>query len=995
MNTTTIMNRIIQINLNRSKIAHSNLEELIDRKKIGIVIICEPNIRYIEQKQNDFDWTTDLDKSTSIQITTHNKTSILQKINRQNHSKVILDNDIEIISCYCSPNRTTKEFEEYLEQVAADITINNTDNTIIAGDFNAAHIAWGSRRTNQKGKILMEWMAQYNMYPLNNSSHPTFIRYNQQSFIDLTITSCTSLFNIQSWQVLDEEESMSDHLYVETIIMCDKYPTKEINTKTYRVNTKKIDYEQLEELINEGFQHMQETTYNNITEILTSTVKHIMTKAHGQNRKPKYWWTEEIAQLRKATIKKRRIYTRSKALQSTDQTSIERAWENYKTSRNQLRYTINKSKKEKWDELIEEVCQDVWGKPYKLVMNKFKKKGTKIPEDITRKAITTLFPTHKEFDRTTDKEVNSIIPKTSLTDIELVRKNLANNKAPGIDGIPSEVIKTFLKIKPEIFGQAVDQWLEQGTFPDEGKIARIVLLPKPGKTREESGAFRPICLINTLAKAFESIINLRINDISRKNRLISENQYGFRKGKSTIEAIMRIQNVIDTERSKTRYTRKLCLVVLLDVKNAFNSLSWQNLLDAMKKKKYPDYIIRIISDYLDNRWVREEHTGNHEMTAGVPQGSILGPTLWNIMYDTVLNTEHMGEGVELIAYADDLAVLVTAENQRTLEFRTNNALEIINEWMSDNHLELAPQKCEVLPLNGKKPLPGLKIQLGTHTLKIVKQARYLGVILDSRLSFTPHIDHTTNKAIKTIGHLTRLMPRCRGASEKQRRLLATVADSITMYGAPVWAPAITKLKTLKKKLIKTQRQIAIRVSQAYRTVSSSALLVIASMIPWPLLALERYKRFHRKTDKKKARQETIIQWQHDWDSITETTGKHTKEIITDIDKWINRPHGQIDYYMTQILSGHGNFNEYLWKIGKVDSPICDICDLKENDSPDHTLRICPTFNEYRTNSILNTRPTIKEIINNMIEDEKTWNYTQQIMTQKKVIREARMSQPPP
>lgn len=239
------------------------------------------------------------------------------------------------------------------------------------------------------------------------------------------------------------------------------------------------------------------------------------------------------------------------------------------------------------------------------------------------------------------------------------------------------------------------------------------------------------------------------------------------------------------------------------------------------------------------------------MTAGVPQGSILGPTLWNIMYDDVLNTEFMDDGVELIAYADDLAILVTAKDQKSLEAKTNNSLEMINEWMIENHLELAPQKCEVLPLNGKKPLPNLNIVLGSQTLKVAKQARYLVVILDSRLSNTPHIDHVINKATKTIGCLSRLMPRCKGASEKQRRLLATVADSIVMYGAPVWAPSLSKTKTNRKKLIRTQRQLAIRITQAYRTTSTSALLVLASTVPWPLMALERYKRFHRKTDKKK------------------------------------------------------------------------------------------------------------------------------------------------
>lgn len=117
-----------------------------------------------------------------------------------------------------------------------------------------------------------------------------------------------------------------------------------------------------------------------------------------------------------------------------------------------------------------------------------------------------------------------------------------------------------------------------------------------------------------------------------------------------------------------------------------------------------------------------------------------------------MNTEHTGSGVDLIVYADHLAMLVTGES-KTIEFRANNALKIINDWMKENRLELAPHRCG--------------ITLGHHKLKIVKQERYLGVILDSRLSNSLHIDHVTNKATKTIGCLRRIMPRCRGASENR------------------------------------------------------------------------------------------------------------------------------------------------------------------------------------------------------------------------------------
>ena len=89
------------------------------------------------------------------------------------------------------------------------------------------------------------------------------------------------------------------------------------------------------------------------------------------------------------------------------------------------------------------------------------------------------------------------------------------------------------------------------------------------------------------------------------------------------------------------------------------------------------------------------------MTAGVPQGSMLGPTLWNILYDQVLRLK-LPEGVTNIAYADDLAVLVCAENQIELENRANGSLRRIDGWMQRNGLQLAPQKTEAIVFKGLK-----------------------------------------------------------------------------------------------------------------------------------------------------------------------------------------------------------------------------------------------------------------------------------------------------
>ena len=120
--------------------------------------------------------------------------------------------------------------------------------------------------------------------------------------------------------------------------------------------------------------------------------------------------------------------------------------------------------------------------------------------------------------------------------------------------------------------------------------------------------------------------------------------------------------------------------------------------------------------------------------------------------------------------------------------------------------------------------------------------KYLGVQLDRRLSFGEHLKIAAAKAIQCRANLTRLMPNINGPREAKRRLVASVVQSKLLYAAPVWANAL-QTHAIQRRLFLAQRSVALRIVSAYRTVSSSAVLVLASVLPIDLLAEERRETF--------------------------------------------------------------------------------------------------------------------------------------------------------
>jgi len=204
------------------------------------------------------------------------------------------------------------------------------------------------------------------------------------------------------------------------------------------------------------------------------------------------------------------------------------------------------------------------------------------------------------------------------------------------------------------------------------------------------------------------------------------------------------------------------------------------------------------------------------------------------MYDALLNVNTEGNtassSTTMVAFADDVAVIATGRSTQILEETTDRALEVVAVWMDDNGLELTLKKTETIVLTSKRAYVKPNFTLKNFRLQPQEQVQYLGVELHRALGFKQHIETAAAKAQSTALTLSRLLPNIGGSKQRKRKLLASVINSLLLYASPVWVHALAFQSNIGI-IERPQRIIALRVATAYRTVSSSAVMVIAGTIP--------------------------------------------------------------------------------------------------------------------------------------------------------------------
>jgi len=344
-------------------------------------------------------------------------------------------------------------------------------------------------------------------------------------------------------------------------------------------------------------------------------------------------------------------------------------------------------------------------------------------------------------------------------------------------------------------------------------------------------------LLNETAKFFEKILADRlVQHLEQVGPGLSETQFGFRRSRSTMDALAYLK----LKTTEALAEGDVVMVVSVDIRNAFNSLPFETLREALRFHGVPPYLRMLLNAYLERRYVvwkgRSGQLVHHRMERGVPQGSVLGPTLWNIGYDWLLRGTPLA-GMGVLCYADDTLVTARGRDYASAARLAEVGTALVIERIEQLGLRVSANKTGVLLFHGPRrgPPRGASITIQDAEVPVQTRMKYLGLHLDGRRSFGPHFEQLAPRLERTAAALARLLPNVGGPGSPCRKLYSGIVRSMALYGAPIWADSLT-VRSNRSLLRRPQRVIAVREIRAYKTVSWTAATLLAGDPPWELQA---------------------------------------------------------------------------------------------------------------------------------------------------------------
>lgn len=424
------------------------------------------------------------------------------------------------------------------------------------------------------------------------------------------------------------------------------------------------------------------------------------------------------------------------------------------------------------------------------------------------------------FDDPNIKTGRFVCKPVSERELEKIIMTFENKFSTGFDDVPVIVLKYAKSYLVKPLTHLINSSLISGIFPSKLKITKIKPLYKKGAPTIISN-YRPVALLPVISKLYEKVMYNRLVEHLDQNKLFDGEQHGFKSGHSTVSAIT---DFIDSVISALDEGKK-AIGIFMDLKKAFDSVSHSVLLEKLSKLGVVGAPLKWLHSYLKGRtqFVELSYVNNKSqyicdrsnqrlIKQGVPQGSILGPLLFlcyvkglpRVISNKILNHMYL--------YADDTNLVLTGDNIEQIEASANQNLSQIQNFLSSHNLLINTSKTNFMQFSTKtfRNKEHLKMYIEQTQLEEVKQTKFLGLIIDNKLSWDFHVDSVARKMSSGLFALYKLRNFC--SLETLKLVYFAHIHSHLSYGINIYGATSKKnmdrLLLLQKRAIRTMLKLS-------------------------------------------------------------------------------------------------------------------------------------------------------------------------------------------